>query len=171
MAVWEFTWTLWDHRNDVLHNSDVHDQLLDMDSIDLAIIEEWHAGGEELIPMDRMQCKGLDLETLLAKRGRFRRDWLSFVQTARIAILNQLEDHDVSEPACHIAGGNGARALAPPAFRCSASSASQDRSSLRCCVCKALILNKAGKMKNWVLTKILDGLSLCIDVKWKMKMV
>jgi hypothetical protein len=97
MAVWEFTWTLWDHRNDVLHNSDVHDQLLDMDSIDLAIIEEWHAGGEELIPMDRMQWKGLDLETLLAKRGRFRRDWLSFVQTARIAILNQCNDNDVTE--------------------------------------------------------------------------
>jgi hypothetical protein len=71
MAVWEFAWTLWDHCNDVLHNSDVHDQLLDMDSIVLAIIKEWHAGGEELIPMDRMQWKGLDLETLLAKRGRF----------------------------------------------------------------------------------------------------
>jgi hypothetical protein len=48
--------------------------------------------------MERMQWKGLDLKTLLAKHGRFRRDWLSFVQTARIAILNQLEDHDVSEP-------------------------------------------------------------------------
>jgi hypothetical protein len=98
MAVWEFTWTLWDHCNNVLHNSDVHDQLLDMDSIDLAIIEEWHGGREELIRMDRMQWKGLDLETLLAKRGQFRCNWLSFVQTARIAILNQLEDHDVSEP-------------------------------------------------------------------------
>jgi hypothetical protein len=78
MAVWDFTWTLWDHRNDVLHNSDVHDQLFDMDTINLAIIEEWHAGGEELIPMDQMQWKGIDLETLLAKRSRFRRDWLFF---------------------------------------------------------------------------------------------
>jgi hypothetical protein len=92
MAVWDFTWTLWDHRNDVLHNSDVHDQLLDMDAIDLAIIEEWHAGGGELIPMDQMQWKGIDLETLLAKRSRFRRDWLSFVQTARIAIQTQTDD-------------------------------------------------------------------------------
>jgi hypothetical protein len=46
MAFWDFTWTLWDHRNDVLHNSDVHVQLLDMDAINLAIIKEWHAGGE-----------------------------------------------------------------------------------------------------------------------------
>ena len=96
MAVWEFTWTLWDHRNDVLHNSDVHDQLLDMDATDLAIIEEWHAGGTELIPMDRMQWKGIDLETLLAKSSRFRRDWLSFVQTARVANQIQPDDNDES---------------------------------------------------------------------------
>jgi hypothetical protein len=55
MAVWDFTWTLLDHCNDVLHNLDVHDQLLDIDAIDLAIIEEWHAGGGERIPMDQMQ--------------------------------------------------------------------------------------------------------------------
>jgi hypothetical protein len=86
MTVWNFTWTLWDHRNDVLHNSDIHDQLLDMDAIDLDLIEEWHAGGKELIPMDRMQWKGINLETLRAKRSQFRRDWLSFVQIARIGI-------------------------------------------------------------------------------------
>jgi (p)ppGpp synthase/HD superfamily hydrolase len=42
--------------------------------------------------MDRMQWKGMDLEMLLAKHSRFRRDWLSFVQTARIAIHNQTEN-------------------------------------------------------------------------------
>jgi hypothetical protein len=42
--------------------------------------------------MDRMQRKGIDLETLLAKRSQFRRDWLSFVQTAQIAIQNQMDD-------------------------------------------------------------------------------
>jgi hypothetical protein len=92
IAVWDFTWTLWHHRNDVLHNSDVLDQLLDLDATGLAIIEEFNAGGEELIPMDRMQLKGIDLETLLAKRSRFRRDWLSFVQTAWIAMQNQTDD-------------------------------------------------------------------------------
>jgi hypothetical protein len=48
MAVWDFTWTLSYHRNDVLHNSDVHNKLLDMDAIDLAIIKEWQAEGREL---------------------------------------------------------------------------------------------------------------------------
>jgi hypothetical protein len=70
MVVWDFTWTLWDYRNAILHNSDVHDNLLDMDApIDLAIIEEWHAGGEGQILMDQMQWKGINLETLLAKRS------------------------------------------------------------------------------------------------------
>jgi hypothetical protein len=52
MEAWDFTWTFWDHRNDVLQNLAVNDKLLDVDTIDLAIIEEWHAGGRELIPMD-----------------------------------------------------------------------------------------------------------------------
>jgi hypothetical protein len=86
MAVWDFTWSLWDNCNESLHQLDVHDTLLDMDAVDLSIIEEWHAGGDNLILMDRMQFKGLELETLLAKRSRFRRDWLSFVQTARTAV-------------------------------------------------------------------------------------
>jgi hypothetical protein len=86
MAVWDFTWSLWDNCNESLHHLDVHDTLLDMDAVDLSIIEEWHAGGDNLILMDRMQFKGLELETLLAKRSRFRRDWLSFVQTARTAV-------------------------------------------------------------------------------------
>jgi hypothetical protein len=93
-AVWEFTWSLWDHRNEILHHSDVHDTLLDMDAVDLSIIEEWHAGSDDLIPMDRMQFRGLDLETLLAKRSRFRREWLSFVQIARMAVHTRVEENE-----------------------------------------------------------------------------
>jgi hypothetical protein len=87
-------WTPWDHRNDVLHNSDVHDKVRDMDTINLAIIEEWYVGGEDLFPIDLMQWKGIDLETLLAKRSRFRRDWLYFVQPAQMAIHNHMENND-----------------------------------------------------------------------------
>jgi hypothetical protein len=43
MAVWNFTWSLWDNRNKILHHWDVHDTLLDMDAVNLSIIEEWHA--------------------------------------------------------------------------------------------------------------------------------
>jgi hypothetical protein len=66
MIVWDFNWTLWDHGNDVLHkNSDVHNELLDMAAMNFAIIEEWHAGGEELILMD------FELDPLHAKCSQF----------------------------------------------------------------------------------------------------
>jgi hypothetical protein len=39
-AIWELAWQMCDHRNEILHNTDVSDQLLDMDGTDLAIIEE-----------------------------------------------------------------------------------------------------------------------------------
>jgi hypothetical protein len=86
MAVWDFTWSMWNHRNEILLHSEVLDVLLDMDTVDLSIIEEWHIGGDDLMPNDWMQWKGITLESLLAKRSRFRRDWLPFVQTARLAI-------------------------------------------------------------------------------------
>lgn len=50
---------------------DVHNKLLDTDTINLTIIEEWHDGSKELIQMDWMQWKGIDLEKLLVKRSRF----------------------------------------------------------------------------------------------------
>ncbi len=92
MAVWDFTWSLWDNRNEILHHSEVLDELLDMDTVNLAIIEEWHMGGDDLMPIDRMQWKGTTLDALLAKQSRYRRDWLSFVQTARLA--NSIQDED-----------------------------------------------------------------------------
>ncbi len=92
MAVWDFTWSMWDNRNEIFHHSEVLDELLDMDTVDLSIIEEWHMGGDDLMPNDRMQWKGITLESLLAKRSQFRCDWLSFVQTARLAIQTHEED-------------------------------------------------------------------------------
>jgi hypothetical protein len=84
---------MWDNRNGILHHSEVLDELLDMDTVDLSIIEEWHMGGDDHMPDDRMQRRGITLESLLAKRSRFRRaDWLSFVQTARLAIQTHEED-------------------------------------------------------------------------------
>jgi hypothetical protein len=95
MEVWDFTWSMWDNCNEILHYSDVHDTLLDMDAmLDLSIIEEWHAGCNNLIPMDRMQFKGLELETLIAKRSRFRQDWLSFVQMARTVVYTQVDGNE-----------------------------------------------------------------------------
>jgi hypothetical protein len=97
---------MWDHRNEVLHNSDVHDHLLDMDGIDFFIIEEWHAGSDDLPVPDQSYFRGLTLDGLLAKQSRYRREWLMHVQTARAAVAGLHEpdakpDRD-SEPETYI---------------------------------------------------------------------
>jgi hypothetical protein len=94
MAIWDFTWSLWDNRNDILHHSEALDVLLDMDTVDLSIIEEWNAGGDELLAIDRMQWKGITLEAMLAKRSRYGRNCLSFVQTARLAMATHEENEE-----------------------------------------------------------------------------
>jgi hypothetical protein len=38
LAIWELSWQMWDHRNDILHNSDVYDHLIDMDATDFSIL-------------------------------------------------------------------------------------------------------------------------------------
>jgi hypothetical protein len=93
---------MWDHCNEVLHNSDVHDHLLDMDGIDFSIVKEWHAGS---VP-DRLHFRGLTLNGLLAKQSRYRREWLMYVQTARAAVAElhepDAEPNSNSEPETYI---------------------------------------------------------------------
>jgi hypothetical protein len=69
LAIWDFSWSLWDHCNELLHKPEVQDQLLDMDAIDFEIIVEWHAGSEDLWPMDKMRSRGITLVGLLALPG------------------------------------------------------------------------------------------------------
>jgi hypothetical protein len=53
LAIWELSWCMWDHRNDILHNSDVYDHLIDMDATDFSTIEERHAGPDDLAGLDQ----------------------------------------------------------------------------------------------------------------------
>ncbi len=40
VAIWELSWQIWDHCNDILHNRDVYDHLIDMDAKERSIIVE-----------------------------------------------------------------------------------------------------------------------------------
>ena len=87
-------------QRDILHDSDIHDTLLDMDAVDLAIIEEWHAGAEELFRLDQSQFAGISIDELLGKSSRFRREWLHYVEQARDAAMELSHfdsDNDVSD--------------------------------------------------------------------------
>jgi hypothetical protein len=62
---------MWDHRNDILHKSNVYHHLIDMDATDFSIIEEWHAGPDDLAALDdRLHFHGMSLDELLAKPSR-----------------------------------------------------------------------------------------------------
>jgi hypothetical protein len=97
---------MWDHRNEILHNMDVSDQLLDMDGTDFSIIEEWYARYDGLVVPDGLYFRGLTLDGLLAKHSRYCREWLMHAQTAEAAVWELPEpepdlDHD-SEPETYI---------------------------------------------------------------------
>jgi hypothetical protein len=95
-AIWELAWQMWDHRNKILHKTDLLDQLLDMDGIDFSILEEWHAGYDDLAVPDRLHFRGLTLDGLLAKNSGYCREWLMHVQTTRAAVreLNEPGDNE-----------------------------------------------------------------------------
>ena len=104
MAIWDLSWQMWDHRNDILHNSDVYDHLIDMDATDFSIIEEWHAGSDDLPALDQIHFRGISLDELLAKSSRYRREWLLQVATARAALWHNDTDDSVDnrEPETYI---------------------------------------------------------------------
>jgi hypothetical protein len=84
-ALWDYSWTLWDHRNDHLHNSDVANKLLDMASIDNAIKREWTRGVAGLDVLDQLQFRGMTLRKLLKSNRHTRIVWLDYVCNARLA--------------------------------------------------------------------------------------
>jgi hypothetical protein len=81
-----------------LHNSDIHDVLLDMDEIDLTIIEEWTSGKHAVHPIDQFQFRGISLDALLAKPSRVRREWLLHVQEAREAAAHYADFDNKNQP-------------------------------------------------------------------------
>jgi hypothetical protein len=84
-AIWDYSWTIWDHRNDHLHNSDVANELLDMASIDNAIRREWTRGIAGLDVLDQLQFCGFTLRKLLKSKRHTRIVWLDYVCKARLA--------------------------------------------------------------------------------------
>ena len=84
-ALWDYSWTLWDHRNEHLHNSDVANELLDMPSIDNAIKREWSRGVAGLDVLDQLQFRGMTLRKLLKSNRHTRIVWLDYVCNARLA--------------------------------------------------------------------------------------
>jgi hypothetical protein len=84
-AIWDYSWTLWDHRNDHLLNSNAANELLDMAFINNAIKREWTCGVAGLNILDQLQFQNLTLQKLLKSNPHTRIVWLDYVCNARLA--------------------------------------------------------------------------------------
>ena len=80
--LWEVSWDQWDHRNEILKNSDDAERLHGMEEIDAEIRREMARGPGNLQQRHRYHFD-IELERLLEKPPENRRAWLENVRAAR----------------------------------------------------------------------------------------
>jgi hypothetical protein len=87
--LWEFSFSVWNERNSILHEKQENHPDIDPDQIDLTISEEWTIGPEPGWDHgSRSLFVGLSCEELLAKPLHHRRQWLHYVHVARDTSLS-----------------------------------------------------------------------------------
>ena len=73
--LWDLGWGLWDHRNNILHDSEESDTLKGMDAVDGKIREQFQRRWQDLPSLHQeIFHKGLD--TILRQEPELRRAWL-----------------------------------------------------------------------------------------------
>jgi hypothetical protein len=84
MKLWALSFSLWEHRNAILHERQENHPDIDPDAIDLAILEEWTIGPQpEWSHGSKSLFRGTTCEALLSKTLPHRRQWLHYVRLAR----------------------------------------------------------------------------------------
>jgi hypothetical protein len=88
--LWQVTWKIWTHRNEILHDSKTSHQI-DQSELDNQLREQWNLGSTDLQPSDRTLFSGLTIEGLLSKNQAFQLSWLAQVTLARQLPTNQVD--------------------------------------------------------------------------------
>lgn len=96
MAMWEYSSSLWRHRNKILHEDS--DQsggpTIDEDFLNQCIRNEWHVGPRRLRVIDRALFQGTSLAKLLDQTLPYRQQWLRSAALARVASLESKTSND-----------------------------------------------------------------------------
>jgi hypothetical protein len=66
LALWEFSWTIWKHRNETLHDRTGVDRIPTRELNDSAT-QEWQNGDTELLPQDKALIQDTSLPQLLQR--------------------------------------------------------------------------------------------------------
>jgi hypothetical protein len=64
LALWDFSWTIWKHRNQTLHDRTGVDQIPQRE-LNASVTQEWQNGDTELLPQDKALIQGTSLPQLL----------------------------------------------------------------------------------------------------------
>jgi hypothetical protein len=94
LALWEFSWTIWKHRNETLHDRTGVDQIPQRE-LNASVTQEWQNGDTELLPQDKALIQGTSLPQLLQTSQDHKLAGLAQIRLARLAYAST-EDGDES---------------------------------------------------------------------------
>jgi hypothetical protein len=103
LALWDFSWTIWKHRNQTLHDRTGVDRIPTRELND-SVRQEWQDGDTELLPQDKALIQGTSLPQLLQTSQDQKLAWLAQIRLARLAYTSTADgdestdiDSDTSE--------------------------------------------------------------------------
>ena len=82
MQLWQVSFDLWEHRNDILHNSEASARLKGLEEIDEQIREQYQQGWASL-PTRHQKHFQKDIQELLTSGPEVRKQWLAVAQEYR----------------------------------------------------------------------------------------
>jgi hypothetical protein len=94
LALWEFSWTIWKHRNETLHDCTGVDRIPTRELND-SVTQEGQNGDTELLPQDKALIQGTSLPQLLQTSQDHKLAWLAQIRLARLAYAST-QDGDES---------------------------------------------------------------------------
>ena len=81
--IWEIAWTMWEHRNNTLHNDGTTFHQHEMRAVDSAIVTEWTNGLDGLPPQHYSFLFTGSLQLRLSENIHQKQMWLCTVWSAR----------------------------------------------------------------------------------------
>ena len=82
VQLWQVSFDLWEHRNDILHNSEASERLKGLEEIDKQIREQYQRGWASL-PTRHQKHFQKDIQELLTSGPEVRKQWLAVAQEYR----------------------------------------------------------------------------------------
>jgi hypothetical protein len=96
LALWEFSWTIWKHRNETLHDCTGVDRIPTRE-LNASVTQEWQNGDTELLPQDKALIQGTSLPQLLQTSQDHKLAWLAQIRLARLAYASTEDGNESTD--------------------------------------------------------------------------